>query len=169
MIKPVFMRTGIYIAIGSNLPEPYGSPLQNCQKSVEILNQHHIKVTKHSSWYQTVAEPDPTMAPYINGVVEVETDFQPQQLLNQLLRIEELFGRVRKKRNDPRCLDLDLLAYNQLVIKESLLELPHPRISGRIFVLRPWDDINPLWTHPILGKTVREMLEDYQNNQFFKK
>ncbi len=104
------------------------------------------------------------MAPYINGVVEVETNFQPQQLLNQLLKIEELFGRVRKKRNESRCLDLDLLAYNQLVIKESSLELPHPRISGRIFVLKPWNDINPLWTHPISGKTIQEMLEAYQNN-----
>lgn len=88
------------------------------------------------------------------------TNLQPHSLLNQLFKIEELFGRVRKKRNESRCLDLDLLAYDQMVLKEPNLELPHPRISFRTFVLKPWHDIDPFWKHPLSGKTVRQMLQE---------
>ena len=156
----IFINSNIYIAIGSNLPEPYGSPLQNCQKSIDLLNQYQIDVIQKSPWYTTIAEPDPSFPAYINGVVKVKTNFQPQQLLNQLLKIEKLFGRIRKKRNEPRSLDLDLLAYDQVVIKETHLELSHLRIPFRNFVLKFWNDIDPLWKHPLLDKTIQQMLNE---------
>ena len=130
----------IYIAIGSNL----NNPVYQLRKAIDHLDDHKdIKLIKKSSLYQTkpigiVNQPD-----FINAVIEIEYDDTPEKLINELLRIETFFGRVRDKKNGPRILDLDILLFNTLVINDNNLSIPHPRMMERIFVLLPLEEIAP--------------------------
>jgi len=130
----------IYIAIGSNL----NNPVYQLRKAIDHLDDHKdIKLIKKSSLYQTkpigiVNQPD-----FINAVIEIEYDDTPEKLINELLRIETFFGRVRDKKNGPRILDLDILLFNTLVIDDNNLSIPHPRMMERIFVLLPLEEIAP--------------------------
>jgi len=130
----------IYIAIGSNL----NNPVYQLKKAIDHLDDHKdFKLIKKSSFYQTkpigiVNQPD-----FINAVIEIEYNDTPEKLLNELLRIEKLFGRVRDKKNGPRILDLDILLFNTLVINDNNLSIPHPRMMERIFVLLPLEEIAP--------------------------
>ena len=102
---------------------------------------------------------------YINGVVSVQTQLSAEDLLLKLLSIEKQMGRVRKKRNGARIIDLDLICYSDDVIKSKVLTLPHPKLSERAFVVRPIFEIAPNWKHPISGQMVNEILETVSNQK----
>ena len=129
-----------YIALGSNLNDP----LLQVQTAIKELQQHpDFKLEKVSSLYQTkpvgmINQPD-----FINAVVAISTNLNPEELLKILLELEQQHQRIRKERWGPRTLDLDILLYDDLTLTEPGLTLPHPRLTERAFVLKPLAEIAP--------------------------
>ena len=156
----------ILVGIGSNLcSKKYGEPVDNCKEAIEVLKKEMI-IESFSPWYQSEPLPVSNQPWYINGVLKVKTSLNPNNLLKTLLKIENSFGRTRKKKNEPRVIDLDLLTYNDLVIDSKLLVIPHARMHIRRFVLDPLIDIAPEWVHPILkikATELRKKIKDQQN------
>ncbi len=122
-----------YIGIGSNLGDRRGY----IDKAVAALGSTKgTRVTRSSSIYETEAASDIPQGPYLNGVLEIETELGARALLTELARIEESLGRVRTARNAPRTIDLDILYFGDESIREKDLTIPHPRIAEREFVLK---------------------------------
>ncbi len=143
------------IALGSNLGESFNI----LEKTINLLSHHSaIHLISHSPWYQTtpVGPPQPN---YLNGCAILETSLKPEKLLQTLLDIEQQFGRIRRQKWGPRTLDLDVLLYGDLILETPLLQIPHPRMIERAFVLVPLCDIAATWIHPIKKKTIKELLK----------
>ena len=155
----------ILIGLGANVPSlRYGPPKKTLEAALKSFVSLGIQIKNQSRWYSSVAVPDSDQPRYINSVVEVTTKLSPHELLDVLLDIELKFGRKRSTPNAAREIDLDLLAYGDLINEQSTLHLPHPRIVERAFVLMPICDIDPEWRHPKLGKSAREMVVDIVRN-----
>lgn len=156
----------IYIGIGSNLNGlKKEKPIENCKKAVEYIKKE-VKITKISSWYRSQPIPVSSQQWYVNGVAEISTDKTPVQLLDFFINVEKIFGRVRKKRNESRIIDLDIVDYNNKVISfQDRLEIPHPRMYQRAFVLLPLQKLNPLWTHPKTGKKISILIKELDKKQ----
>ena len=129
------------------------------RRALDELSAKGVQVEAVSEFYSTPAWPVPTDPEFVNAVARVKTRLGPWALLKTLLAIEKSFGRVRKTRWEPRCLDLDLLDFGGLVTDEEELSLPHPRMHERAFVLRPLIDVAPNWRHPDTGTSVAELLK----------
>ena len=143
------------IALGSNL----GDSLTILKDALEILAERpSITLKKYSSWYQTVPV-GPPQPDYLNGCALLEVQLTPQELLEALLGIEAKFGRVRKERNSPRTLDLDLLLFDDLILDTPNLQVPHPRMHERAFVLVPLAEIAPNWVEPVSGKAIAQLVQ----------
>ena len=155
----------ILIAIGANLPSRFGTPVETIQAAIEALNDEGITTLKTSRIWLTAPVPVSDQPWYHNSVVAVQTDLDAFELLSLLHKIEASFGRVRYERNEPRILDLDLVAYNNDVIERPSLIVPHPRMHQRAFVLLPLQDIAPDWTHPITGDRLDDMIGDIPAGQ----
>ncbi|MFM9836401.1 MAG: 2-amino-4-hydroxy-6-hydroxymethyldihydropteridine diphosphokinase [Methylophilaceae bacterium] len=134
-----------YIALGSNLSNPESQIIRALQ-SIDKLPK--TQLINKSSLYQTAPVGYDEQPDFINAVAEVATDLNPQDLMQQLLTIEQAFGRERPFPNSPRILDLDLLLYDDLVLSTENLTLPHPRMHLRGFVLLPLAEIAPDLTLP---------------------
>lgn len=146
------------IALGSNLGDSatiLGQALEELERVKEI------KLEVHSRWYQTVAI-GPPQPDYLNGCAILQVNLSPVDLLDKLLEIEQLFGRIRRDRWGPRTLDLDLLFYDDLILETPELQIPHPRCRERAFVLIPLAEIAPDWRDPVTGKTIRELLGELE-------
>lgn len=155
------MEVTILVALGSNLPAVgYPSPLATLRGAILRLPAHGVQVERQSRFYTSPAWPPSDQPDYVNAVVAVSTRLDPPALLAALLRIEREFGRVRSAPNAARTLDLDLIAYDKLVLRlpDGSLELPHPRAASRAFVLLPLRDVAPGWRHPVTGQTVGELV-----------
>ena len=148
----------IFLGLGSNLGDRY----QNLQKAIYQLNNHpHVWVIKQSYVYQSPAMYQTDQDDFYNIVVEIETNLIPVDLLTEIKKIEIKVGRIpESKKNMPRILDIDILAIGNLKIQSVSLEIPHPRISERKFVLKPWTDIAPEFTLENYSVTVSELLEN---------
>ena len=145
-----------YIGVGSNLNHPQ----ENCKRAVARLNAHqNIKVKAEASFYETEPLGVKEQGWFINTVVEVITELDAEELLTVLLEIEQEMGRMRQEKWGPRIIDLDLLFYGDKIIKTANLIIPHPEIVHRRFVLAPLEEINPSLFHPLIKKTIRELLE----------
>ncbi|MFB6276974.1 MAG: 2-amino-4-hydroxy-6-hydroxymethyldihydropteridine diphosphokinase [Halothece sp.] len=141
------------IALGSNL----GESQQNLEQAISQLNQSpEITVNDVSSWYETVPV-GPAQPNYLNGCALLTTSLPPHPLLDTLLSIETQFGRVRQERWGARTLDLDLLLYEDIVLDTPRLQLPHPRMRERAFVLVPLEEIAPNWVDPITGSAIAQL------------
>lgn len=150
----------IFVGIGANLPSlSHGSPLATCSAALGVLDARGVIVTRRSRWYVSTPVPPADQPDYINGVLQVDTRVSPEALLRVLHDVERAFGRCRGERNAVRTLDLDLLAYGNVTMASgAAVEVPHPRMHERAFVLRPLADLAPFWRHPRLGLTTMEML-----------
>ncbi|TAH33142.1 MAG: 2-amino-4-hydroxy-6-hydroxymethyldihydropteridine diphosphokinase [Alphaproteobacteria bacterium] len=138
----------ILIGLGANLAsEKYGSPQQTLEAAIAAMPQYGIHVIKKSRWHQTEPVPKSDQPMFTNGVIAVETELTPYQLLDALRQIENDFGRIRNGvRNEARCIDLDLLTYNHERINDPpRLELPHPRMLERPFVMQPLLEVTLEW------------------------
>lgn len=155
----------ILVAIGTNLPSRFGTPVETIQAAIEALEAQRLRVIKASRIWLTAPVPISDQPWYHNAVVAIETELDAFQLLSTLHHIEADFGRVRYERNEPRVLDLDLIAYHQEIIERPSLIVPHPRMHERAFVLLPLQDIAPDWSHPISGKALPEMIDVIPSEQ----
>lgn len=150
------MEIEAYIALGSNL----GDRELNLLRAVaEVGKIPDSKVTALSSFYETSPVGSVDQAPFYNAILRISTRLDARSLLTHLLRIEDdTFKRVRTIHQGPRRMDLDLLLYGDSVISEESLEVPHPRLAERRFVLQPLSEIAPGLLHPLTGKTILELL-----------
>jgi len=155
----------ILIGIGSNLTSAAGGPLATCEAALARLDAEGVKVLARSPWYETAPVPVSDQPLFVNGVANVETPLDPAKLLDLLNRIEAAFDRVRGELNASRTLDLDLLAYGNLVWQESAPLMPHPRMHERAFVLLPLRDLAPGWRHPVTGLTVETLIDAMPSGQ----
>jgi 2-amino-4-hydroxy-6-hydroxymethyldihydropteridine diphosphokinase len=149
-----------YIALGANLPSSAGSPEATLAAAVERLVALG-RITTRSSLYSTAPVGLADQPRFLNAVVALETHLSSRDLLDGLLAIEQAFGRDRAASppNGPRTLDLDILFYGDLVLTASGLEIPHPRLAERAFVLVPLHEIAPHLRDPRSGKTVAQLLQ----------
>lgn len=143
-----------YIGIGSNL----GDREENCEKALAILEQKGIKTVKRSSMIETEPWGVKEQPKFMNMAVEVTTDLLPDQLLQKLKEVETEMGRTETTRWGPRVIDLDILFYNDMVMNSPGIDIPHPHMHEREFVLQPLTEIAPDKIHPVLKKSVRELL-----------
>ncbi|HEX5037541.1 MAG TPA: 2-amino-4-hydroxy-6-hydroxymethyldihydropteridine diphosphokinase, partial [bacterium] len=123
-------------------------------------------VRRVSPLYETEAVLKPGQPPqpnFLNGVFEVETDLEPERLLDLLEAIERDLGRARKGDWSPRPVDLDILFYDDRVVSTDRLKIPHPGLAGRLFVLKPLADLAPDMVHPVLKKTIKELLWNFSS------
>ena len=144
-----------FIGAGANLGEPERQ-LRQAQDALQ--KSPGIKFLAASSFYRTQPVGPVEQPPFVNAVFALEPEIGPCELLSLLLDIEQKMGRVRKERWGPRVIDLDLLFYGGMIIGEGGLEVPHPRLHERRFVLAPLAEIAPGFVHPVLKKTVSELL-----------
>jgi 2-amino-4-hydroxy-6-hydroxymethyldihydropteridine diphosphokinase len=149
------MRSQSALALGSNMGESQAI----LEAAIEILAQTPgIFLAAKSNWYRTKAV-GPPQPDYLNGCVILQVEISPQQLLETLLEIEQTFGRVRQEHWGPRTLDLDLLLYDDLILQTPNLQIPHPRMRERAFVLVPLAEIAPDWVEPVSGCVIKELLK----------
>lgn len=150
----------ILVGLGSNLTTAqFPTSEQILEAAINALIKRNIEVLQRSSWYRSAPIPASDQPWFVNGVASLRTQMAPQDLLQALHDVEAEYGRIRGARNASRTLDLDLLAYRDLVIDEpGGLKLPHPRLAERAFVLQPLAELAPCWRHPVMGLTPAEML-----------
>lgn len=144
----------VWIALGSNM----GDGRKNLDEVVENMNKNGVKVEKISTYIETEPYGYTEQDNFVNAVCIAETELSPRELLKTLLAIELEMGRVRLIRWGPRIIDLDILFYEDLIIDEEDLKVPHIEIQKRSFVLEPMDEISPEKVHPVFKKTVHELL-----------
>jgi 2-amino-4-hydroxy-6-hydroxymethyldihydropteridine diphosphokinase len=151
-----------YIGIGSNLE----SPAENCLKAIERLNAHaDLTVVARSSLYQSEPLGITDQDWFVNSVIQLTTSLPPEELLHACLAIEQVMGRTRTEKWGPRIIDLDILFYDDLILKQEGLEIPHPGIAERSFVLAPMNEIAPEFIHPKLKKPIQTLLLEIPNPQ----
>ncbi len=161
----------ILIGIGANLPSPHhGEPRATCGAALEILAEAGLLIAARSRWYKSAPVPVSDQPWFVNAVVLVKTLLNPEDLMGLLLQTEAGFGRIRNEVNAPRILDLDLLAFGEIVLspdKEGApsLNIPHPRLADRAFVLLPLRDVAPGWRHPVEDVNVDEMINRLPDGQ----
>lgn len=144
----------IYLALGTNL----GERQDNLKKALHLLTEK-INITATSRLYETAPAYVLDQPAFLNIAVEGYTDLSPDDLLICLKMLETRIGREKTIRYGPRQIDLDILFYDDRVVNDPpRLHIPHPRMAERSFVLHPLADIAPDFLHPVLKKTVRELL-----------
>jgi len=155
-----------YIGIGSNA----GDKVLNCETAIsEILKIDQHKLLGRSSFFNTRPIGYTAQGWFVNSVIKIETDLEPIDLYRMLKTIEIRLGRKETFRGGPRVIDLDLLLFDDRRIETEELQVPHPRYHERQFVLIPLSEIDPNLIHPVLKKTVGELLEEIKEDQGVEK
>ena len=144
----------VYLSLGSNL----GDRAAQIERALARLGEEGVRVVKRSSFYQT--EPVEFLAQgwFLNIAVEAETELMPRQLLRVIRGIERELGRKRIVRSGPRTIDVDILFFDANIVRAAELQIPHPRMTERRFVLAPMAEIAPALRHPVLRLTMAELL-----------
>lgn len=148
----------IFVALGANLPSEVGPPRATLDAAVASLAQEGGDIVARSRIYRSAPVPKSDQPDYFNAVVAIKTALDPVALLALLNRIERHFGRERREPNAARTLDLDLVAYDDIV-RDTPPILPHPRMHERAFVLLPMAEIVPNWRHPRLGLDIGALIK----------
>jgi 2-amino-4-hydroxy-6-hydroxymethyldihydropteridine diphosphokinase len=146
----------VYLSLGSNI----GDREAHLQAALEQLASEKLRVVRVSPVYETEPQELTAQRWFLNLVAEAETSLFPVQLLARVGRIERSLGRVRTMPKGPRTIDIDILLYGSSVVRTAKLEIPHPRMAARRFVLAPLADLDAELRHPVTRKTVRQMLDE---------
>ena len=157
----------IYIGLGANLPSlSHGAPKATLAAALDRLAAEGLHILARSRWYESAPVPLSVQPWFVNAVVRVETSLAPPALLQLLHRVEAEFGRVRGERNAARAIDLDLIAYGDRVTPRGAVPiLPHPRMQERAFVLLPLHEIAKRWRHPLLRRSIDELIAALPSDQ----
>ena len=150
----------IFLALGSNIE----NRKQHVEKAITLLREKVYDITV-APLYETKPRYFENQQNFFNTVLRGFTDLEPRKLLQFTKTVQQEVGRVERFRNGPREIDIDVLFYDNEVYKDEELEIPHPRLQERDFVLQPFADINPDFYHPILKKTIRELLDALPEEQ----
>jgi 2-amino-4-hydroxy-6-hydroxymethyldihydropteridine diphosphokinase len=143
-----------YLSLGSNL----GDRAAHLAGAMQRLEAAGVRILRRSSVYETEPQDRRDQPWFLNMVIEVETDLPPLELLAEIQRIEKDMGRERGVSKGPRTIDVDILLYGDAVLETKELEIPHPCLAQRRFVLEPLAELAPEMLHPVIRKTVRELL-----------
>lgn len=146
----------VYLLIGGNM----GNRAEQLQKAVELIGQRIGTVLKQSSLYETAAWGKTDQAAFLNQALLVSTSLEPLPLLQTILGTELEMGRARLEKNGPRTIDIDIIFYNDAIINEPELIVPHPAMSQRRFVLTPLAELSPQLQHPVLKKDMQQLLSE---------
>ncbi len=142
-----------YLLLGGNIDDR----LRNFNKAIELLQYEIGKIIESSGIYETAAWGNLDQPVFLNQVLVIETVLSAEKIMDKILFIENKMGRIRTQKNAPRIIDIDILFYNNKIIKTRNLTIPHPEIQNRNFVLYPLKEIIPQFKHPVLGRTINEL------------
>jgi 2-amino-4-hydroxy-6-hydroxymethyldihydropteridine diphosphokinase len=154
-----------YLLIGGNL----GDRKENLSRAIELIIEQCGTVTNSSSLYETAAWGITDQPSFLNQALEISTTLNAKQLMRKILKVEKIMGRVRKEKFGPRIIDIDILFYENEIHDIRFLKIPHPELQNRRFVLEPLAEINSEFQHPVLKKTIAELLEECPDNLEVKK
>jgi 2-amino-4-hydroxy-6-hydroxymethyldihydropteridine diphosphokinase len=154
-----------YLLTGGNM----GDREQNLATAREWIEADCGRIIHASSTYETAAWGKTDQPAFLNQALEIYTSLNAKQLIRHVLKIEKKMGRVRKEKYGPRMIDIDILLFNNEIVITSFLKIPHPEMQNRRFVLAPLAEIAPNVIHPILNKTMTELLNDCPDKLEVKK
>ena len=142
----------IHLNIGSNLSSQHGSRFDNISIAIDLLINSKIKIKKISNFYETPSYPNQSFPKFLNVGIIIDYNNSYLDLLNIIKKIEKKLGRIKRLKNDPRIIDIDIIDFKSEIKNTDRLILPHPKCHERNFVLYPILQIDPNWSHPILKK-----------------
>ena len=145
-----------YLLIGGNT----GNRTDYLLQARTLIQERLGYIVKASGVYETAAWGRNDQPDFLNQVLEIETHLNPEGLMAEILNIEEDMGRIRTQKNAPRIIDIDILFYNEEIINEPHLHIPHPEIQNRRFVLIPLAEIAPDFIHPVFKSSVKTLLSE---------
>ena len=158
-------KSQVVLLLGGNL----GNRVQNLSKALEALQQDVGTIQKKSSIYETAAWGITDQPNFLNQVVIIKTHLTAQEVIKKIFVIEKQLGRERLIKMGPRLIDIDILFYDDKIIENKNLIVPHPRIQDRKFVLEPLNEIIPNYIHPIINKSVQLLLQECTDTLNVKK
>jgi 2-amino-4-hydroxy-6-hydroxymethyldihydropteridine diphosphokinase len=144
----------VYLLLGSNM----GNSKQQLTKAVKKIKKKIGTVNRLSSLYSTAAWGNTNQPDFLNQVIVAATKLTAAQTMQTILTIEKEMGRIRTKKNAPRIIDIDILFFNKEIINTKNLTVPHPQLQNRNFVLVPFNQLSPNLKHPVLNKTIHQLL-----------
>ena len=143
-----------YLLLGGNI----GERLANLEKAQQLLEKQVGHIIKVSGIYETASWGKTDQPDFLNQVLLIESGLTAEQMMEQIFDVENKMGRVRTEKNASRIIDIDILFFNEEIIEASNITIPHPQIQNRKFVLYPLNELSPNFIHPVLKKTVQELL-----------
>ena len=154
----------IHLNIGSNLDSKYGTKFDNILIAINLLLNAQVKIHKISNFYETPSYPNRKLPKFLNVGLTIAYENEKLDLLKEIKLIEKKIGRIKKKKNDPRIIDIDIIDFNSEIKNSDSLVLPHPKCHLRNFVLFPILQIDPRWSHPILKKNAQFLINKLSQN-----
>jgi 2-amino-4-hydroxy-6-hydroxymethyldihydropteridine diphosphokinase len=154
-----------YLLTGGNM----GDRKNNLATAKEFISQQCGSIIAVSSLYETAAWGNTDQPAFLNQALEVDTTLNARQLIRRILKLEKIMGRIRKEKYGPRIIDIDILLFNHEKHNYPLLKLPHPEMQNRRFALLPLAEIAPYFIHPVLNKTIEQLLKDCPDKLEVKK
>lgn len=145
-----------YLLLGGNI----GRREEQLNMAVNLIEERCGYVIDKSSFYETAAWGVTGQGPFLNRALVLKTKLNARELLGDLLNIETMMGRTRKEKFEPRIIDIDIIFFNHEIVNEARLVIPHPEMARRRFVLEPLNQVIPAYIHPVLYKTVSELLAE---------
>jgi 2-amino-4-hydroxy-6-hydroxymethyldihydropteridine diphosphokinase len=154
-----------YLLTGGNM----GNREENLATAAALISQQCGSIKKASALYETAAWGNMDQPAFLNQAIEIATPLNAKQLIRHILKIEKQMGRIRKEKYGPRIIDIDILSFNDETYNYTFLKVPHPEMQNRRFALLPLAEIAPKLVHPVLNKTINQLLKECADKLEVKK